>query len=284
MATNGSELVANALFTDLLVGEAEEIIDLDTINIPDLFTTLTRMEVSDITTGVAGGEGAFDKIMAGIRAHLEQEYKTGRITGGEYTKAFIALTEAGIAQSVQFILNRDSAYWGSLLAQVNAQVSAQLNVLNARVALKSSKAEYALTKLKLATEDANYALIGVNKDLAVASEALTVANKNLAVLKLETENATISLLGEQREAQRAQTMGTRTDGAAVSGVIGMQTALYDQQITSYQRDAEIKAAKPFIDAWITMKSIDEGLTAPTGFSNSSLDTVLSKIKLNNGLT
>ena len=85
------------------------------------------------------------------------------------------------------------------------------------------------------------------------------------------------------ESARAQTLDTRTDGLAVSGSVGKQKALYSQQITSYQRDAEVKAAKLFTDAWITQKTIDEGLTAPSNFANDSVNTILGVLKANNGL-
>lgn len=88
---------------------------------------------------------------------------------------------------------------------------------------------------------------------------------------------------EQVEGARAQTADTRTDGAPVVGLIGKQKELYSQQIESYQRDAEVKAAKMFIDSWVTQKTIDEGLTAPTVLQNASIETVMSRIKANNGL-
>lgn len=92
------------------------------------------------------------------------------------------------------------------------------------------------------------------------------------------------LLQEQVEGARAQTLDTRTDGTTtVVGLIGKQKDLYTQQITSYQRDAEVKAAKMFIDSWVTQKTIDEGLLAPTALQNASVDTVMQRIKTNNGL-
>ena len=90
---------------------------------------------------------------------------------------------------------------------------------------------------------------------------------------------------EQVEGARAQTMDTRTDGTTnVVGLIGKQKDLYTQQITSYQRDAEVKAARMFIDTWVTQKTIDEGLLAPTNFQNSSIDAILGKLKITNNLT
>ena len=89
---------------------------------------------------------------------------------------------------------------------------------------------------------------------------------------------------EQVEGARAQTMDTRSDGTTpVVGLIGKQKDLYSQQITSYQRDAEVKAAKMFIDTWVTQKTIDEGLLAPASLQNASIDTVMQRIKTNNNL-
>jgi hypothetical protein len=92
----------------------------------------------------------------------------------------------------------------------------------------------------------------------------------------------LALTNEQVETQRSQTLDTRTDGATIVGSVGKQKELYSQQITSYQRDAEVKAAKIFTDAWITQKTIDEGLLPPTGFTNASIDDVLDVVKANNG--
>lgn len=88
---------------------------------------------------------------------------------------------------------------------------------------------------------------------------------------------------EQVEGARAQTLDTRIDGTPVVGLVGKQKDLYTQQIESYQRDAEVKAAKMFIDTWVTQKTIDEGLIAPTVLQNASIETVMSRIKTNNGL-
>lgn len=91
------------------------------------------------------------------------------------------------------------------------------------------------------------------------------------------------LLKEQGEAARAQTINTRSDGTVVVGVLGKQKDLYTQQVTSYQRDAELKAARVFSDAWITQKTIDEDLLPPNGFTNANIDQVLTTIKTKNGL-
>lgn len=241
-----------------------------------LYAILTKLTNADLTSGTVGGAGTFDALMMGFKAHLEGEYKANRISGAEYTKAFIALTEGAMGNAVQFLLGKDQAYWQAISAQAQAQV-AQVQLVTARVALETAKAQlqqvrfeaqaakanYALTKMKLATETASY-------DGAV----YTLSN----ILPAQQ-----NLLREQTEVQRAQTLDTRSDGAAIVGSVGKQKDLYTQQITSYKRDAEVKTAKIFIDAWITMKTIDEGLLPPTGFANTSLDAILATLKTNNDL-
>jgi hypothetical protein len=100
----------------------------------------------------------------------------------------------------------------------------------------------------------------------------------------EVLTAQVKLTQEQHETQRAQTLDARSDGATVTGVLGVQKSLQNQQIVSYKRDTQIKAARPFIDAWITMKTIDEGTLPPTNFSNASLDQVLTIVRRDAELT
>jgi hypothetical protein len=89
--------------------------------------------------------------------------------------------------------------------------------------------------------------------------------------------AQLVMVNEQMEAQRAQTLSVRADGVPVTGNMGTQVALYNQQITSYKRDAEVKASKCFTDAYITAKTLDDTITPPSGFTNSSIDTVLTTL-------
>jgi hypothetical protein len=96
--------------------------------------------------------------------------------------------------------------------------------------------------------------------------------------------AQTALLKEQHESQRAQTMDTRSDNlTTVVGVLGKQKALYTQQIDSFIKDAKYKTTKMYLDGWITQKTLDEGLLAPTELQNASINSVLSGNRTANGL-
>lgn len=208
-----------------------------------------RLSNDALTEKVVDGAGIFDVLMRSVSVHLRAEYDASRITGAEYSKTYAALVEATLANSVQFLLGRDKTYWEAKASRYQVETLlpaqlAQITTETARASVEKDKATYELT----------YILPEQKK-----------------------------IVSEQAEAQRAQTLNTRFDGTTVAGVLGQQKALYTQQITSYQRDAEVKAAKLFTDAWTVQKTIDEGLLAPTNFQNATVDTVLNAIKANNGL-
>ena len=275
----GAEAKALELVNDLLVGKT---ITLPTVDLsgPEYQVPLidpvevTPLTNEALTTRQVGGSGTFDALMQSLGNHLKAEYEANRISGAEYTKAYTALAAQALGNATQFLLGRDQAYWQSVLAQAQAQ-TAQVQLVQARVQLQTAKlemsmmhynalnaqAQYALTTMKLATEDQTYCQL--------------IAQTELTEEQLE-------LVKEQVEEQRSKTLNTRRDGGTVVGTVGKQKDLYTQQITSYQRDSEVKAGKLFVDAWITQKTIDEGLTAPSGFTNASLDDVLDKIKTENG--
>ena len=273
-----AEVEANRLLEELTKGDDFTLPDIDMTgpewDIPGgddspIFGAITKVTNESLTTREVGGSGTFDALMESAHNHLKAEFKANRITGGEYTKAYIAMMESCMSNAVQFLLGRDQAYWAAALAQIQA-VTARVTLATskaqfvlAKIQALSAKSEYALTKMKIATESETYcaALFNVNQMLPQQ----------------------LKLITEQTESQRAQTLDTRTDGAVVKGSVGKQKELYSQQITSYQRDAEVKASKLFTDAWITQKTIDEGLNPPNGFTNASIDTILTKLKSNNGL-
>lgn len=93
----------------------------------------------------------------------------------------------------------------------------------------------------------------------------------------------VKLAKEQLEVQTAQTRDVRTDGTPVAGSVGKQKELYDQQIDSFQKADIQKAAKFFLDGWITQKTLDEDLIAPNQLTNTEVNEVLTSLRTQHGL-
>jgi hypothetical protein len=94
----------------------------------------------------------------------------------------------------------------------------------------------------------------------------------------------IDLTKEQIEGERSKTMDTRSDNSTIiEGSVGKQKDLYDQQIDSFIKDAKHKAAKMYLDGWITQKTLDENLAAPTELNVPSVSAVLLSLRNANGL-
>lgn len=120
-------------------------------------------------------------------------------------------------------------------------------------------------------------LLGRQKD-AIVEDIRSKAYNVDYVLPIQ-----LDLVKEQREAERAKTLDTRTDNSVVVGSIGKQKDLYTQQIDSFVKDAKYKAAKMYLDGWITQKTLDEGLLAPSELQNSQVDSVMTNLRIENGL-
>lgn len=321
MSTYNLETEANAVFAALMDGVDFTIPDIDLsggeYEVPGGADSAMYKEQEKLTTDDL--VGTFNGLMTGMKGLLQKEYETGRITGAEYTKAYVALVGGTLANATQFLLGRDSSYWQAINAQIAAVTSrvqlqtAKVQLVSIQLEAQTAAASYALTKSKLATESVNYGIATYNLDqmlplqkagVSLQNDMLTqqvktegvnysIAAYNLSQIlpasytKLQNENTLTAhqtkLVDEQLETARAQTLDTRTDGQVVTGSVGKQKSLYAQQIESYKRQAEVNAAKLFTDAWITQKTIDEGLSAPSNFANDSVNTILGSLKSNNGL-
>lgn len=129
--------------------------------------------------------------------------------------------------------------------------------------------------------------LSVDKEIEVADYRLD----NLMPQELATATQQVQVLfaqellvKEQSEAQRGQTSDFRTDGVTpILGNMGKQKSLYTQQIDSYQKDAQQKVGKMYLDGWITQKTLDEGLEAPDQLTNAKVSSVLAAVRLSNGL-
>lgn len=81
-----------------------------------LYREASSVENKDITSNAKEDDGTFDALMAGVAEHLDKQYKLNRITGDDYSKVYIALTEAAMTNAVQFVLQKDTTKWAAINA------------------------------------------------------------------------------------------------------------------------------------------------------------------------
>lgn len=193
----------------------------------DVFKEITPITTEALTERLVNGNGVFDALMKSVNVHLKEEYEKNRINGAEYASAYVALTEAALGNAVQFLLQREQSYW--------AGVNAQLNAINANIALAKSKVEYATLLTNFGLTKLNY---------AAGKLALDKANFELKVL-LEKQ---ADLLDAQRAKEWSNTK-EEFEGEPIAGVIALQKNLYVQQEKSYKQDTINGTLSSLYNAW-----------------------------------
>ena len=212
-------------------------------NVPDKLTN------ASLTEGCIEGNGTFDIIMKALKDHLNYEYESGRITGAEYTKAYIASLQGALQFAVQYLLGKDLAYYQALGTQAQALTN-NIGAYTAKVQLAIAQAQAHLNKAQYAN----------------------------GVLGLASTDKQVQLLQEQGEQAHAQTSDTRLDGAAVTGYTGNQNSLLKQQVISFKKDAIIKSAKIYADSYTTQMSISGATSDNTGLNASDIGSAMKVLR------
>ena len=224
-------------------------------DIPDslanaLQNTPEQLTVDTLTECVVDGNGCFDKVMTALKAHLNLEYEAGRITGAEYTKAYIASMQGALQFSVQYLLGKDNAFFQALGTQASA-LRANIDAYTAKVQLAIAQAQAHQLKAQYAT--------------TVLQLSATEEQKELVEAQTEVQKQQKGLLLEQTEQAHAQVSDTQLDGSTpVTGYTGNQNKLLKQQVEAFKHDAIVKGSKIFTDSFATQLSMSTATVAGTG--------------------
>ena len=205
------------------------------------------VSVPEVTTKDPDGTGAFDVFMSAIGKHLEKEFSEGRIVGADYATTYIAAVQMALQQAVEFVLKKDQTYLTGINAQMQA-IASTVAVLNAKVALAKLKAE-------------------------TSTLAAQYANTKLQ----------LSVIQEQLESARSNTLNTRTDGTTVVGTSGKQKDVMSQQIIAFKQKANIDAANIAANAWTVTKGVDEATQTPDSMNLNALNRIVDQVYANTNL-
>ena len=97
------------------------------------------ISISDLTSNISTdseynvtGDGVFDKLMETVNAHLDAQFKLGRITGTDYATVYLGALQATVQQAVAYILGQE---------KTNAEVSllGQKEITEYAQTIKSTK-------------------------------------------------------------------------------------------------------------------------------------------------
>lgn len=221
-------------FTLPTVDLTDPLLKLPTALTDKMYAKITGPATSDLTSGTVGGAGVFDTLMQTIGAHLTAERDKNRITGNEYTQAYIQLVQAAMGNAVQFTLGKEQAFWEAQKAQAAS--------ITARVQLETAKVELAKTQLEALTVKANYALATVklaSESIAYGISKYQLDNllpASLAKLNAETtsEATRNTLLASQKTGQDTSN-STASYNLSYLMPVQLNTATTAQQTAEYNR-------------------------------------------------
>lgn len=143
-----------------------------------------EIEVTDLTSGSPVGEGVFDKLMASLKPHLQQEYSQNRIKGPEYAEVYLGSLTTIMNTSMQFLMQK-------------ARIGLEAKLLEQQIIL----AELEVTKAGIAIE-----LLEIEKEKSAAEVEQIKAQVELVkqqVINAGLEALNIPLQGEVLKAQAA---------------------------------------------------------------------------------
>lgn len=185
---DNSSTLANDLFTALTAGVtippspdfSDAKYDITPDQTSDLYSDITGAILPEVTAGkgTLDGTGAFDVFMQAMDKHLEREFKGNRLTGSQYAEVYTAVANQTMGQAVSFVLQKEQSRWAAVTAQMQARI-AEIQATQALVELEKAKietaqsnfqlnltaAQYALTKMQTATEEAQHD--SVTADVAI---------------------------------------------------------------------------------------------------------------------
>lgn len=174
------EVLSNNLFGSLTSDSPINIATPDLTDVKYSYTVnpsdplqidVADLTISDLVQGQVEGTGAFEQIMKSLDKHIQREFNDGRITSEQYANVYMTAMTAALAEANKFVLNKDQAHWQAIQAQYTARQQAIKNT-ESLLSLEGKKFEvgkifyemgvtkgnYALTKTRIATSEAEHCL------------------------------------------------------------------------------------------------------------------------------
>jgi hypothetical protein len=264
-----------------------------------------KLSIASLTGGEKEGAGAFDELMRTVKSHLSSEYQAGRITGDNYTNAYISSLDMALGNAAQYLLSFELAnQQAKLIDEQIANAKVQLEISQKQVEIADKQLDLLDKQISKADKDTELVTAQVlvqTKQLDVMDQQIDKMEAEVSMLDQQTINAVSQntqittqtskiesekvILDQRLKTEEAQTKDT-IDGNPVGGVIGKQIELYQNQADGYIRDAEQKTAKIYNDTFVTTMSTDADAfsRADAGIDDTEMAKVMEKLRLGINVT
>ncbi len=258
-----------------------------------------KLSIASLTGGEKEGAGAFDELMRTVKSHLSAEYEAGRITGDNYTNAYISALDMTLGNATQYLLSYELANQQSkLIDEQIANAKVQLEISQKQLDIADKQLDLMDKQISKADKDIELIAAQVltqTKQLEVMDEQIDKLQAEESMINQQTANALTQnaqivtqtskidaekdILEQRLKTEEAQTKDT-IDGNPVAGVIGKQNQLYQNQADGYIRDAEQKVAKLYNDVFsVTMSTDADAFSrADAGVDDTEMNKVMEKLK------
>lgn len=179
-------------------------------------TPYTPIALTSLTTVDVSGTGAFDVLMRANKAHLEQEYKAGRIKGTEYADVYLGSMQTVLNGALQFVLQREQLNLDlALKAQQVLLAEAQVRQIEKEILMADKKLALADKEIALGEQKIQVALIEAD----VARAKLANVPKEGALLDAQTAVQTQQALNLASEKLSIEARTQLTNNQAANAVI-----------------------------------------------------------------
>lgn len=250
--------------------------------------TSGKVQIDELTEGVVGGTGVFDKLMASLTEHLMVEFKAQRIRGTDYANVYMQLVGQTLSQAIQYTgakaklplelqaleaqIQKTTAETALTVKQASlvevqaTKEAAEIELVEREIALKEQQLDINLKELELKSaqfELAKAQILSTRQDVLLKKAQLEIANKELAIKEYELKyktpaevdsiNAQTALYKQKTITEKAETKG---DVAEQGSAKYANIKVLEAQAKGFDTDARQKLLKLLLDTWATRNNAD----------------------------
>ena len=224
--------------------------------------------ISELTSGKLGGNGTFDIIMGAVNAHIDHQFKLGRIRGTDYANTYIQAMQMALQQASSYSIAK--AKLPLELQQLEAQnhkIATDIAVMTKQGALYDAQIEQLIKETQLKEYELVHIkpleLANAKTEVEIKEQQIEVSKADLAIKQQQldlakyqfTYQAPSEVAKTKSEADyykyRAINEQAQTDPSVVmeGSTTALNNALIKEQSRQFMRSAQQGFLSEMIGSW-----------------------------------